>query len=198
MQIYASLLRERRVALIWVGETLNAFGSGLTLWALAWLLLRTYPAQPLLAALVLSVLSLASLLGTVVLGAWLDVWDRRRTLILCNLALALLTGLIPWVAHAIRGPLKGALPLLALIAALGVLRSLPAPALSATLPSLVSPERLTALQAGLDTRLQLKLHVFGHIHEGYGVVEAGELTSVNASVLDAEYRLRNAPVVVDL
>jgi hypothetical protein len=52
------------------------------------LLLCTSPAQPLLAELVLSVLSVSSLLGTVVLGAWLDVWDRWRTLVFCNLALA--------------------------------------------------------------------------------------------------------------
>jgi len=147
VQIYLALLRDRRTALIWAGETLNAFGSGLTLWALAWLLLRAYPAQPLLAALVLSVLSVSSLLGTVVLGAWLDVWDRRRTLVLCNLALAPLTALLPLAAHAAWGPFGGAAPLLMLIAAIGVLRSLPAPALSATLPSLVSLERLTALQA---------------------------------------------------
>ena len=156
MQLYLSLLRERRVALIWVGETLNAFGSGLTLWALAWLLLRTYPAQPLLAALVLSVLSLSSLLSTVVLGAWLDTWDRRRTLIVCNLALALLTALIPLVARAAWGAawgpfgglaFGGAAPLLVLVAAIGFLRGLPAPALSATLPSLVPLERLPALQA---------------------------------------------------
>lgn len=147
MQIYLALLRDRRTALIWAGETLNAFGSGLTLWALAWLLLRTYPTQPLLAALVLSVLSVSSLLGTVVLGAWLDVWDRRRTLVLCNLALTPLTAFLPLAAHAAWGPFGGAAPLLMLIAAIGVLRSLPAPALSATLPSLVSLERLTALQA---------------------------------------------------
>jgi hypothetical protein len=34
-----------------------------------------------------------------------------------------------------------------LVAAIGVLRSLPAPALSATLPSPVRPDRVTALQA---------------------------------------------------
>ncbi len=147
MQIYLSLLRERRVALIWAGETLNAFGSGLTLWALAWLLLRTYPTQPLLAALVLAVLSTSSLVGAVVLGAWLDVWDRRRTLVLCNLALALLTALIPLAAHASWGPFGGAAPLLVLVSAIGVLRSLPAPALSATLPQLVLPGHLSALQA---------------------------------------------------
>lgn len=98
MQVYLSLLCERRVALVWVGKTLNAFGSGLTFWALAWLLLRIHPAQPLVAALVLSVLSLSGLVGGVVLGAWLDTWDRRRTLILCNLTLARLTALIRVIA----------------------------------------------------------------------------------------------------
>jgi hypothetical protein len=34
VQVYLSLLRERRAALIWAGETLNAFGSGLPLWSL--------------------------------------------------------------------------------------------------------------------------------------------------------------------
>jgi len=147
VQLYLSLLRERRTALIWAGETLNAFGSGLTLWALAWLLLRTYPTQPLLAALVLSVLSVSSLVGTVVLGAWLDVWDRRRTLVFCNFALALLAALLPIAAHTTWGPFGGSTPLLVLVAAIGVLRSLPAPALSATLPQLVRPDRLIALQA---------------------------------------------------
>ena len=143
MQLYLSLLRDRRVAVIWLGETVNAFGSALTFWALAWLLYRTYPAQPLVAAAVLSVLSVSGLLGTLALGAWLDVWDRRRVLMACNLALALLTALVPVVTRAAWG----LLPLLALVSLIGVLRSLPAPALSATLPGLVPPERLAGLQA---------------------------------------------------
>ncbi|GGR38184.1 MFS transporter [Deinococcus ruber] len=147
MQLYVSLLRDRRVAVIWIGETLNAFGSGLTVWALAWLLLRTYPAQPLLAALVLSVLSGSSLLSTVILGARLDAWDRRRTLLLCTLALALLTALLPLATRTAWGPFGGATPLLGLVAATGVFRSLPAPALNATLPRLVRPQRLSAVQA---------------------------------------------------
>ncbi|ULH16950.1 MFS transporter (plasmid) [Deinococcus sp. KNUC1210] len=147
MQLYSSLLRERRVAVVWVGETLNAFGSGLSVWALAWLLLRTYPGEPLLVALVLTVLSGSSLLGTIFLGPRLDVWDRRRTLMRCNFALALLTALLPLVAHTHLGPFRGAAPLLMLVAAGGVLRSLPAPALSATLPQLARSEHLGALQA---------------------------------------------------
>ena len=56
-------------------------------------------------------------------------------------------------------------------------------------------ERLAALPA-------LRLHVFGHIHEDYGVVEEGEgsgrRTFVNACVCDVRYHVVNAPVVVEL
>ncbi|NJL12153.1 MAG: metallophosphoesterase [Microscillaceae bacterium] len=46
-------------------------------------------------------------------------------------------------------------------------------------------------------RIQPRLHVFGHIHEGYGSVQAGPTCFVNASVLDVQYVLVNAPWVVD-
>lgn len=43
-----------------------------------------------------------------------------------------------------------------------------------------------------------RLHVFGHIHEGYGIERRGATTFVNASICDARYRPVNAPVVVEL
>lgn len=47
-------------------------------------------------------------------------------------------------------------------------------------------------------RVRPKLHVFGHIHEGYGEhVEAGT-RFVNASICTVEYEPTNAPIVVDL
>lgn len=48
---------------------------------------------------------------------------------------------------------------------------------------------------------QLKLHVFGHIHDGYGTVPASSLcqtTFVNASICNEKYRPNNRPVVVEL
>jgi predicted phosphodiesterase len=39
-----------------------------------------------------------------------------------------------------------------------------------------------------------KLHVFGHIHEGYGISEG----SVNAAHCDTAYKPRQAPIVVEL
>ncbi len=45
------------------------------------------------------------------------------------------------------------------------------------------------------------LHVFGHIHEGYGVTKSDaipETTFVNAAICTGDYRPTNKPIVVDL
>lgn len=47
-------------------------------------------------------------------------------------------------------------------------------------------------------RVKPKVHVFGHIHEGYGTKRVGSTTFVNASLCTAAYQPTNAPIVVDL
>lgn len=44
----------------------------------------------------------------------------------------------------------------------------------------------------------LKLHVFGHIHEGYGQVTIDNVQYVNASICTASYSPTNRPIVIDL
>jgi Icc-related predicted phosphoesterase len=46
--------------------------------------------------------------------------------------------------------------------------------------------------------LKVKIHVFGHIHEAYGVKKVGETTFINASVLDINYKLSHKPVVQEI
>jgi Icc-related predicted phosphoesterase len=46
--------------------------------------------------------------------------------------------------------------------------------------------------------LSLKAHVFGHIHEGYGVYELGGVRLVNASSCTERYQPSNSPIVVEL
>ena len=43
-----------------------------------------------------------------------------------------------------------------------------------------------------------RVHVFGHIHEGYGQVRQNDTLFINASVLDVRYQPVNAPVVVEI
>lgn len=50
----------------------------------------------------------------------------------------------------------------------------------------------------VSQRIKPRLHVFGHIHEGYGVYPAGEITYVNAALCDRQYRPWQAPIVFDI
>ena len=46
--------------------------------------------------------------------------------------------------------------------------------------------------------LALKVHIFGHIHEGYGEYQQGQAKLINASTCNARYEPRNSPIVIDL
>lgn len=46
--------------------------------------------------------------------------------------------------------------------------------------------------------IQPKVHICGHIHEAYGVVEKQGTTFINASALNEKYQLVNKPVVFEL
>jgi Icc-related predicted phosphoesterase len=47
-------------------------------------------------------------------------------------------------------------------------------------------------------RVRPRCHVFGHIHEGYGVTREGDTRFVNASICTVDYRPTNPPIVIDL
>lgn len=55
------------------------------------------------------------------------------------------------------------------------------------------------LRNAIDRRLKkLKLHVFGHVHEGYGKVIVSGVHHVNASIMDEDYRPVNKPIRIIL
>ena len=45
---------------------------------------------------------------------------------------------------------------------------------------------------------QLKLHIFGHIHEQYGILVKDDITFVNASTCNRDYKPVNKPIIVDI
>jgi Icc-related predicted phosphoesterase len=45
---------------------------------------------------------------------------------------------------------------------------------------------------------RLKLHIFGHIHCGYGQAEIDKIKYVNASTCDEQYNPVQSPIVIDL
>lgn len=50
----------------------------------------------------------------------------------------------------------------------------------------------------IQERVRPRVHIFGHIHEGYGSYFDGTTLFVNASTCTVDYDAENAPIVVDL
>jgi hypothetical protein len=44
----------------------------------------------------------------------------------------------------------------------------------------------------------LVAHIFGHVHEGYGISQLGNILFANASSCTREYKPENAPLVIDI
>jgi predicted phosphodiesterase len=55
-----------------------------------------------------------------------------------------------------------------------------------------------ALKARVEHLTELRLHVCGHIHESYGIMEVDDVTYVNACCCDANYEPTQSPIIVDL
>lgn len=50
----------------------------------------------------------------------------------------------------------------------------------------------------IEERIKPRVHVFGHIHNGYGVSESEGVVYINASSCGEDYTIRNKPIVYDL
>lgn len=51
---------------------------------------------------------------------------------------------------------------------------------------------------GFVERIKPKYHIFGHIHEGYGVTCSSHTTFINACSCDFSYKAVNAPIVIEI
>ena len=50
----------------------------------------------------------------------------------------------------------------------------------------------------VQDRVKPKVHVYGHIHEGYGVYDLGDTKLINAASCDEHYQMNNPPIIFDL
>lgn len=50
----------------------------------------------------------------------------------------------------------------------------------------------------IQSRVKPRYHIFGHIHEGYGITTDGVTTFVNASSVTVQYKPSHPPIVFDL
>jgi Predicted phosphoesterases, related to the Icc protein len=54
------------------------------------------------------------------------------------------------------------------------------------------------LKKAIQERIKPMYHIFGHIHETYGVEKIGETTFINASICTEQYQPINKPIVFEL
>ena len=54
-----------------------------------------------------------------------------------------------------------------------------------------------AMKARMESLPQLRLHVFGHVHEAHGIERIGEVLHVNACICDSRYFPEQQPWVLD-
>ncbi|XP_063235415.1 UPF0046 protein C25E10.12 isoform X2 [Bacillus rossius redtenbacheri] len=54
------------------------------------------------------------------------------------------------------------------------------------------------LLATVQQRVRPRYHVFGHVHEGYGITTDGKIIYINASTCDLNYLPTNPPIVFDV
>ena len=59
-------------------------------------------------------------------------------------------------------------------------------------------EGCSSLRYHVEERIKPALHVFGHLHESYGVMVVKDTLFVNASTATLRYEMINKPIVVDL
>ncbi|MBI2105200.1 MAG: MFS transporter, partial [Candidatus Omnitrophica bacterium] len=95
-----ALLKSRNFLGLWLGQLCSQFGDRLTQLTLVALVAARAPGSALTLAKVLVMTSLPALLMNPFAGAYVDRWNRKRTMITCDLIRAGILALLPWVARA--------------------------------------------------------------------------------------------------
>ncbi|HEY8291653.1 MAG TPA: MFS transporter, partial [Thermomicrobiales bacterium] len=92
-----SLWRNRDYAILWSGQTLSSIGTGVSNLAFP-LLVLTLTHSPTQAGITAAVRALPYIFFSLPAGALIDRWNRKRTMILCDLGRAIALGSIPIVS----------------------------------------------------------------------------------------------------
>lgn len=94
-----SLWRNRDYVILWSGQTVSSIGSGISDLAFP-LLILAFTHSPVQAGFAAALRTVAYFIFSLPAGALVDRWNRKRTMILCDMARALTLGSIP-VAFAL-------------------------------------------------------------------------------------------------
>jgi MFS family permease len=131
---YLALVRNRNFSLLWVGQLISFFGDRIHQVAIG--ILVTQRATPLDLGITFAATALPNVFLGPLAGALVDRWDRRRTMIACDLARA---GLVLLVPLAIEVHISLVYLIAFAVATVGLLFR---PAKTAIVPAIVNEEHL--------------------------------------------------------
>lgn len=132
-----TLLKDKNFRLLWLGQLSSQFGDRLTQLVLVALVAMRSSGSTLSLAKVLVVTSLPALLVNPFAGAYVDRWNRKRTMMTCDFIRAAAILSLPWVATA-----PSQVPLYATVFILFAVAAFFVPARLAMIPDLVEAQKL--------------------------------------------------------
>lgn len=185
------LLRTRNFGLLWVGESTSAVGSSITTVALPLVAVSTLHASPAMVTLITASSWLPWLLIGLPAGVWVDQWPRRRTLLIANVASAVVLITIPVAAWANVLTMTVLLVAALLAGTAGIFFNV---AFNAFLPHLVSSEDL---MEG-NSKLQNSASVAQVAGPGLGGLLAQAAGAVNGILIDSFTFLVSAACLLGL
>lgn len=135
---FREVLRERNFFLLWLGQIISQFGDRLNQMVLIAIVYSRTPGSPFELAKFFSFTIIPSFFVSPIAGAFIDRWDKKRTMIVCDI----LRGLIVLAVAAAFLDLKTPVPLYAAVFLIFTVSCFFLPARLSIIPDLVSKEKL--------------------------------------------------------
>lgn len=144
---FRNIIRNRNFSLLWVGQIISQFGDRLDQMALIALIYKFAPGSTVQMAKVMSFTILPVFLIGPIAGVYVDRWDRRRTMVVCDILRGILILLIP--LYFIR--LHSLLPIYIIVFLVFSIGRFYVPAKMSIIPDLVKSDDLLLANSLVNT-----------------------------------------------
>ena len=147
MSRFRNILGNRNFSLLWVGQIISQFGDRLDQMALIALIYHFAPGSTVQMAKLMSFTIIPVFLIGPIAGVYVDRWDRRRTMVVCDILRGILILLIPF--YFIR--LNSLLPIYAIVFLVFSIGRFYVPAKMSIIPDLVKSDDLLLANSLVNT-----------------------------------------------
>ena len=140
MARFREVLSERNFFLLWVGQIISQFGDRLNQMILIAIVYARTPGSPFELAKFFSFTIIPSFFVSPIAGAFIDRWDKKRTMIVCDVLRALIVIAIPLLFADLKS--SPSVPIYAAVFLIFAVSCFFLPARLSIIPDLVSKEKL--------------------------------------------------------